>query len=224
MRASDYSLLFRTAWILLQRPFCRRQAFPARSQAAQQACIARSTEMHLLFCLHSKTFGLRNLTYLVAYMAYVAATVDLSEALHGDPGSSVLAQTRLSLTLRVLTHAAEHTPGIQRSISQLRQRLQGQQTAAFGAASGTATPTTAHPPASLAPLGDRLASALFSSRDSFGGTDANLNPTLGLEFQDLFDVLLPEYTTQSMTSEAFDTSTAFLPFDDLMWFENITNA
>ncbi|OCF42308.1 hypothetical protein I317_03811 [Kwoniella heveanensis CBS 569] len=79
------NLLYRTAWILLQRPLIR---YENTHNEARQACVAKSTEIHMLFKLHDKTFNLRNITYIMAYMAYVSATIDVTEAVSLDPRGS----------------------------------------------------------------------------------------------------------------------------------------
>lgn len=164
-------------------------------QAAAQTCIARSAEINILFDMHERTFNLRNITYLLAYMAYVTATIDVDEAMSGDPARSIPAKQRLELTLRVLTQASAHTPGIQRSIHHLRQKLVQRPDRLV---SGTTTPTTAHPSATAqTQSGDLLAvsagmSSLAESQASGGALD--------LAFEQLFASLLPEFAVENPIS------------------------
>jgi len=236
----DSSLLYRTAWILLQRPLIR---YETHAMEARRACVARSAELHSLFELHERTFNLRNITYLVAYVAYVSATVDVVEALSNDVSRSGPAAQRLELTLRVLTRAAGHTPGILRSIHHLRHKLrQPRSGRAMPGTSGTITPTTAHPSGSAIDA-DGLHSAILAdasrepimdgtviARDRSGsaGEDGTIHwnmhsnvfgdVPLGWSFEELFAALQPEGSVQQESYvDAVADSTACLPLTDYDW-------
>lgn len=222
INAHRCSILYRTTWILLQRPLIRHDVFNVQ---ARQACVAKSAEINLLFRLHEKTFALRNITYIMAYMAYVTATVDVAEFMSGDPAGSVSAGERLELTLKVLTQAAHHTPGIQRSINHLRHKLKQTGGLPLSNQSGMATPTTAHP-SSQAIHADHISRAISESMDSStivamqAGSQAN-NVTgdlpLGVGFEELFAALLPEYTTDQNLPWQQEYSTANLSHMESGW-------
>ncbi|WVF70007.1 hypothetical protein IAT40_004793 [Kwoniella sp. CBS 6097] len=217
------NLLYRTAWILLQRPLIR---YESTHHEARQACVAKSAEIHLLFELHDRTFSLRNITYIMAYMAYVSATIDVTEAVSLDPVRSSTAANRLELTLRVLTKAAHHTPGIQRSIHHLKQRLTASHTSQRG--SRAVTPTTAHPSGHLDQVNTAQAILINDSMSQpFGASTHNINVfgdmPLAVGFEELFATLLPEYSTESTLPQSSSTgeNTAFLPMMDDEWFRNL---
>jgi hypothetical protein len=200
---------------LLQRPLIRHDVFNVQ---ARQACVAKSAEINLLFRLHDKTFALRNITYIMAYMAYVTATVDVAEIMSGDPARSASAADRLELTLRVLTQAAHHTPGIQRSIHHLRNKLKQPSGQPSSLQSGATTPTTAHPSGQAANP-DQITRAMESGIQSSGPGDAqNLGQnysvfgdlSLGAGFEELFATLLPEYSSDSTLPWLHEDSTANL--------------
>ena len=198
-----------------------------------------------MFELHERTFALRNMTYLVAYAAYVSATVDVVEALSADAARSAPAAQRLELTLRVLTRAAGHTPGILRSIQHLRQKLRQPRSArAAPGASGMITPTTAHPSGSAldadglhsAILADASRESVTSGSTMTGGDSGNTNGMpegtvhwnahtnvfgdmpLGWSFEELFAALQPEDTfEQGMFVDPGMDSTACLPLGDHDW-------
>jgi hypothetical protein len=217
-KADGCSILYRTAWILLLRRFTN----PGQPNTeARRACLARSAEIHQLFQLHDVTFQLRNLTYITAYSAYVSATVDVSEAIFNHSGLSAEASARLELTLRVLTKAAYHTPGIQRSIHHLGQRLSQPLRSVSEAPSGATTPTTAHPTGESI----RAASASFGRQRSDVDRTPQLNTfgvlPLGAGFEELFAALLPEYVAEPMVSgESGSTADlSMMPDDWLAAFE-----
>lgn len=225
------STLYRTAWILLLRPNIRHDRLA--SDDARQTCVEKSTEIHHLFSLHERSFGLRNITYIMAYMAYVSATIDVVEALSTDSTRSSQAVNRLELTLRVLNRAIHHTPGIQRSLHYLRQKLMPTQHSRpiTSIQSGAATPTAAHPleaTLSAAQIASKLSDASIrsavqpevdASRPSIFG-----DMPLGAGFDELFASLLPEFSVDANTGfNPFDQggSTAFLPMGNDDW-ENFT--
>lgn len=188
---------------------------------ANQICTVRSAEINILFGLHERTFRLCNITYLLAYMAYVTATIDVDEALCGDQTRSIPAKSRLELTLRVLTQASQHTPGIQRSIHHLRQQLAHHLDRSNF--SGTTTPTTAHPSANVDLAAGVVASVTSLDETSFAHpSSAPINSNLAavdLGFEELFASLLPEYATN--TSVTWDDlgldSMAAVPNGELDW-------
>lgn len=209
------SILYRTTWILLQRPLIRHDVFKLQ---ARRACVAKSAEIHLLFRLHEKTFALRNVTYILAYMAYVTATIDAGEIMSSDPSRSMPAADRLELTLRVLTQAAHHTPGIQRSIHHLRDKLKQPLGNPSIGQSGTATPTTAHP-SGQAVHPEKLSRAITQDlAQSAAPVDDFPGPqgfdfgdlALGAGFEELFAALLPEYATDPSLALLQEDSTANL--------------
>jgi hypothetical protein len=175
--------------------------------------LARSAEIHQLFKLHDCTFHLRNLTYITAYSAYVSATVDVAEVISNQTGQSAEASSRLALTLHVLTQAAHHTPGIQRSIAHLRQRLDRPRQPFSDGPSGATTPTTAHPLGQTSDIPTRPAIEL---RDEPLGTNAFSLLPLGAGFEELFASLQPEYAPDSLMSQDVG-STADLPMMQEDW-------
>ena len=182
------SILYRTAWILLKRPLRVAQDVDAEVEANQSLCAARSAEIHALFRLHERSFGLRNLTYFMAYMAYVSATVDVMEAYSADPNRVQMATARLTFTIQILTHAAILTPGIRRSITQLRRRIASQSSNTSNTDNLAAT--TAHP--------SSLTRSTSPSRDGQLPQELSVVPaqqsgpqTMDL-LQDLLDGLMPE--------------------------------
>lgn len=196
MYIADDSILYRVAWILLHRPQRSRSSSAAEAYNANQICTSRSAEINLLFGLHERTFNLRNITYLLAYMAYVTATIDVDEAMSNEPSRSIPAKSRLELTLRVLTQASLHTPGIQRSIRHLRYKLDNR--SVHSAISGTNTPTTAHPSASMAQ--NQIApEAITLDESQFGPSTSNI-AAVDLGFEELFASLLPEYAPSNPVS------------------------
>lgn len=195
------------------------------SRSAQQLCSTKSAEIHLLFTLHNRCFGLRNITYLLAYMAYVSATVDVAEALSGDSIRASTATKRLELTFRVLTRAAQHTPGIQNSIQHLRRKLASHHSdRSRGGAlpSGIATPTTGHPTCDIRPeqIADGLAKSQAPRTTSF-----DFNPAMqaGPTLEELIASLSSEGYHDSYEDQPLppvEESTAFLPIWDFEWLHN----
>jgi hypothetical protein len=138
----------------------------------------------------------------MAYSAYVAATTDVSEVIWNHTGQAEAAGKRLELILRVLTEAVHHTPGIQRSISHLKQRLNQPRHTWSTVESGSTTPTTAHPSGS----GDvRMANDLFADNGSGRVAAYNEYPG-GIGFEELFAALLPEYTSDSASHQPLSTA------------------
>jgi hypothetical protein len=176
--------------------------------------LARSAEIHQLFKLHDSTFHLRNLTYITAYSAYVSATVDVAEVISNQTGQSAEASSRLALTLHVLTQAAHHTPGIQRSIAHLRQRLDRPQQPFSDGPSGATTPTTAHPLGQTSNIPTRPAAE--PRRDELPATNAFSLLPLGAGFEELFASLQPEYAPNSLMNQDIG-STADLPMMQEDW-------
>ncbi|KIR97133.1 hypothetical protein L804_05795 [Cryptococcus deuterogattii 2001/935-1] len=219
------NILYRTAWILLRRPMIGRESQLYDSRSAQQLCSTKSAEIHLLFTLHNRCFGLRNITYLLAYMAYVSATVDVAEALSGDSIRASTATKRLELTFRVLTRAAQHTPGIQNSIQHLRRKLASHHSdRSRGGAlpSGIATPTTGHPTSDIRPeqIADGLAKSQAPRTTSF-----DFNPAMqaGPTLEELIASLSSEGYHDSYEDQPLppvEESTAFLPIWDFEWLHN----
>lgn len=158
-------------------------------------------------------------------MAYVTATVDVAEIMSGDPIRSNSAVDRLELTLRVLTQAAHHTPGIQRSIHHLRQKLKQPSGQPSSLQSGAATPTTAHPSGqAMDPEhSSRAMENGIQSSDPAAIQSVVQNDTvfgdlpLGVGFEELFATLLPEYSTDQSMSWLHEDSTANLFAIDQVW-------
>ncbi|XAO27529.1 hypothetical protein I312_106385 [Cryptococcus bacillisporus CA1280] len=219
------NILYRTAWILLRRPMIGRESQLYDSRSAQQLCSTKSAEIHLLFTLHDRCFGLRNITYLLAYMAYVSATVDVAEALSGDSIRASTATKRLELTFRVLTRAAQHTPGIQNSIQHLRRKLASHHSdRSRGGAlpSGIATPTTGHPTSDIRP--EQIAHGLAKSHAP-QTTSFDFNPAMqaGPTLEELIASLSSEGYHDSYEDQPLppvEESTAFLPIWDFEWLHN----
>ena len=118
------------------------------------------------------------------------------------------ASNRLTLTLQVLTKASHHTPGIQRSIAHLRQRLDRPRQPFSDGTSGATTPTTAHPLGQ--PSGIPTRPAAQPRRDEIPLNNVfNLLP-LGAGFEELFASLQPEYAPDSLVDRNTG-STADLP-------------
>ncbi|KAI6864190.1 hypothetical protein KC343_g2204 [Hortaea werneckii] len=99
------NMLFYSTTILLHRPF-------RANEKCRDVCTQASLDMEHLLHLLESTFGLTHVTYLMAYCAYIAATVamlDLHDHIRGS-------QTRLNMYLRALYSARSSCPVIQRSI------------------------------------------------------------------------------------------------------------
>ena len=161
----------------------------------------------------------------MAYMAYVTATVDVAEVMSGDPARSHSAVDRLELTLAVLTQAARHTPGIQRSIHHLRQKLKQPSGQPSSLQSGAATPTTAHP-SGQAMNPEHISRAMENGVPASNPAEAQnaAQPDnvfgdlpLGVGFEELFAKLLPEYTSEHTVSWLHENSTADLFAVDQGW-------
>lgn len=147
----------------------------------------------------------------MAYSAYVAATIDVTEVIWNHTGESQAAGKRLELILRVLTEAAQHTPGIQRSIAHLKHRLSQPRHHMSNLESGSTTPTTAHPSG----VGQyRVSQDTVIDSVAIGAGGHGEYPC-GLGLDELFATLLPEYTTTSDYQQPL--STADLPMLEEDW-------
>ncbi|WVR09351.1 hypothetical protein IAU60_006417 [Kwoniella sp. DSM 27419] len=92
--------------------FSTKTPAPTRlTQIAEQTCTRMAEELHQLFLLYAKSFKLRNMTYT------------LSWSMSPDPAVSASASPRLSMALHVLERGSLQTPGTQRSIEIIKQRL-----------------------------------------------------------------------------------------------------
>ncbi|WWC92011.1 uncharacterized protein L201_006965 [Kwoniella dendrophila CBS 6074] len=101
----------------------RTAAPPSITASAASHCTLMAEELHQLFLLHSKTFKLRNMTYTLSWSMYSAATINAIDFQSSDPAIAAAAGPRLSMSLHVLERSSLQTPGIQRSIEIIKQRL-----------------------------------------------------------------------------------------------------
>nr|XP_018261200.1 uncharacterized protein I303_06923 [Kwoniella dejecticola CBS 10117]OBR83358.1 hypothetical protein I303_06923 [Kwoniella dejecticola CBS 10117] len=121
--------LYRAAWILLYRIYLpnavpvRTAAPPSITASAAETCTRMAEELHQLFLLYSKTFKLRNMTYTLSWSMYSAATINAMDFQSPSPAVSAAASPRLSMSLHVLERGSLQTPGTQRSIEIIKQRL-----------------------------------------------------------------------------------------------------
>ncbi|RXK35092.1 hypothetical protein M231_07644 [Tremella mesenterica] len=121
--------LYRAAWILLYRLFLpnsiviRMQSQTAIYEEASSACTQMAEELHQLFQLHSKTFKLRNMNYMLLWSMYSAATINAIDFQSPNPLVSTAASPRLGLSLHVLERGSLQSPGTKRSIEIIKQRL-----------------------------------------------------------------------------------------------------
>ncbi|WWC64904.1 uncharacterized protein I303_107518 [Kwoniella dejecticola CBS 10117] len=101
----------------------RTAAPPSITASAAETCTRMAEELHQLFLLYSKTFKLRNMTYTLSWSMYSAATINAMDFQSPSPAVSAAASPRLSMSLHVLERGSLQTPGTQRSIEIIKQRL-----------------------------------------------------------------------------------------------------
>ncbi|WWC95058.1 hypothetical protein V866_001910 [Kwoniella sp. B9012] len=101
----------------------RTAAPPSITASAAVTCTRMAEELHQLFLLYSKTFKLRNMTYTLTWSMYSAATINAIDFQSTDPAVAAAASPRLSMSLHVLERGSLQTPGTQRSIEIIKQRL-----------------------------------------------------------------------------------------------------
>ncbi|WVW86490.1 hypothetical protein I302_108538 [Kwoniella bestiolae CBS 10118] len=101
----------------------RTGAPPNITASAAVTCTQMAEELHQLFILYSKTFKLRNMTYTLSWSMYSAATINAIDFQSPDSVVAAAASPRLSMSLHVLERGSLQTPGTQRSIEIIKQRL-----------------------------------------------------------------------------------------------------
>ncbi|ORY23135.1 fungal-specific transcription factor domain-domain-containing protein [Naematelia encephala] len=121
--------LYRATWILLYRIFLphgvplRLHPPPQLALEAAKACTHAAEELHLLFMLYQKSFGLRFMTWTVSWSMYSAATINAIDFMSSDKSVSDKASERLIYSLHVLERGTNTTPGTRRSVEIIKQRL-----------------------------------------------------------------------------------------------------
>ncbi|VUC31203.1 unnamed protein product [Clonostachys rosea] len=98
--------LYRASWILLYRIFIPN-ILPAPSGApgdlmreASTTCTARADEIYHLSKLYAKSFGLRNMTYVMTWSIYSAATINAIDFRSDNLEIAASAGPRLSMSMR----------------------------------------------------------------------------------------------------------------------------
>ncbi|KAK5105677.1 hypothetical protein LTR62_002489 [Meristemomyces frigidus] len=88
-----------------------------------ESCVEQAEVMHHMFVLYGKTFNWSNMTYLVSYCVYTAATVDVAEMSSPDVTARSRAATRLGVALRLLEGEAKQTRSMRSSVDIIKRRL-----------------------------------------------------------------------------------------------------
>lgn len=109
---TETSLLYRATTILLLRPF-------RKIAVCRTGCRDAANAIENLFLCMERTFGFTRVTYLMAYCAYIAATVVVQDAQDQVPG----AQRSVDTFVRVLSALCYSCPGIQRSLDIIKQSM-----------------------------------------------------------------------------------------------------
>lgn len=99
------SMLYHVAAILLHRPF-------RTNKECRSLCRKAAAEVEHLLLLLDTSIGLTHVTYIMAYCAYIAATVAMLDLYDGVEGS----HAQVNTFLRALYGLRKSCPGIQRSI------------------------------------------------------------------------------------------------------------
>lgn len=111
-----FSLLIRSTWILLYRPFYHTSSMRSPIAGARAACDECAKEIHAIFVLFEQTYGVLRHTYIYIYAAFWAATVDVAHARREGLREDLL--KRLSYSSRILLSWVT-VPGMRQSVSQL---------------------------------------------------------------------------------------------------------
>lgn len=107
-----HSLLYHATIILLLRPF-------RKIQACRTSCRDAANSIETLLLSMERTFGFTRVTYLMAYCAYIAATIAVQDAKDHIPG----ALQRVETFVRVLSALRYTCPGTQRSLDIIKQSV-----------------------------------------------------------------------------------------------------
>lgn len=121
------NILYRTALILLFRPFYQTPSTSAPcqklAQHAHEVCTAEAVAVNASFRAYGRTFNFRMQTHLLSYCVYTAASVDVFEMQSKDSDEARAATQRLQVTLHMLEAEAEQTPGVRKSIDIIRSQI-----------------------------------------------------------------------------------------------------
>ena len=116
------NLLYHTLHIILWRPYMRSDNNGLRTQAAD-TCADEAQIVHSMFVMHGRSFKWTNMTYLVSYCVYTAATIEVELMKSTVWEKRVAATGRLTTSLQILENEARQTPGISRSIEIIKSQL-----------------------------------------------------------------------------------------------------
>ena len=123
------NLTYHTTLILLHRPLVLSSS-SLQHQAAQKSyatCIAATASIHDLLVLQANTFGLKHVSYLNAYAAYIAATIAVlrfeREHKSGDDHTLSTSNMGLNFLLEVLQCTATAMPALDRSVGIIKKRM-----------------------------------------------------------------------------------------------------
>jgi hypothetical protein len=79
--------------------------------------------LHDLLILYCRTFQYKAHAYLMSYCVYTAATIDIGFIRIGNAEQRHAAALRLRAALKILGAEGEHTPGLKKSISSIKQQI-----------------------------------------------------------------------------------------------------
>jgi hypothetical protein len=118
------NLLYRTLQILAWRSNILQSTRGDTCHQVMEGCIEQSEKMHQMFLLCGNTFNWSNMTYLVNYCVYTAASVDATMISSSKAEVRARAVVRLGVALRLLEGEVKQTPGVRCSIDILKKRLE----------------------------------------------------------------------------------------------------
>ncbi|KAI0195530.1 hypothetical protein F4808DRAFT_328695 [Astrocystis sublimbata] len=116
------NLVYHALNILLHRPQLNSPNADIQ-ETTSKICTSHSKHIHDIFCLYSRTFPHRMMTYQVSYCIFTAATVEVDEMTRADQEAATQAAQRLGMAIRALDDESKNTPSIGRSLDTIRRRL-----------------------------------------------------------------------------------------------------
>ncbi|KAI1270327.1 fungal-specific transcription factor domain-containing protein [Xylariaceae sp. FL1019] len=116
------NLIYHALNILLHRPQLHSPNANIQGRSSK-ICTSHSKHIHDIFCLYSKTFPHRMMTYQVSYCIFTAATVEVDEMTRMDQPAATQAAQRLGTAIRALDDESKNTPSIGRSLDTIRRQL-----------------------------------------------------------------------------------------------------
>lgn len=215
------NLLYHTIVILLHRPVML-SASTTHHQAAQQSyntCLHATVAIHDLLVLQANTFGLKQISYLNAYCAYMAATISVlrfeRELTPSENHTVTSERIGLEYLLDVIERSAKAMPGLERSNAIIRKRMKGVVEAHLSAHSHFSPNTITQQSNAVGPSSDQMALAQATAFQQMS------NPGIGHVFD-------PTNQLGLQASHSHDSSTASVPSlvtdASSIQYQNVTSA